>query len=75
LVDEDALIDALRHRRIAGAALDVFAVEPLPAQHPFRTLPNVLGTSHVGFVTEETYRIFFRDTVKNIANWLDTLSR
>jgi phosphoglycerate dehydrogenase-like enzyme len=71
LVDEDALIGALRQKRIAGAALDVFAIEPLPADHPFRTLPNVVATSHVGFVTEETYEIFYGDTVKNIVAWLD----
>jgi phosphoglycerate dehydrogenase-like enzyme len=70
LVDEDALIAALREKRIAGAALDVFATEPLPPEHPFRTLPNVLATGHVGFVTRETYEIFYRDTVKNIVAWL-----
>jgi phosphoglycerate dehydrogenase-like enzyme len=71
LVDEDALVDALRQQQIAGAALDVFSVEPLPAEHPLRSLPNVVATSHVGFVTEETYRIFYGDTVKNIVAWLD----
>ena len=75
LVDETALIDALRRRRIAGTALDVYDVEPLPADHPFRTLPNVVATSHVGFVTRATYEIFFRDTVKNIVTWLDERSR
>jgi phosphoglycerate dehydrogenase-like enzyme len=70
LVDEDALIAALHEKRIAGAALDVFATEPLPPDHPFRTLPNVLATGHVGFVTRETYEIFYRDTVKNILAWL-----
>ena len=72
LVDEDALADALRRKGIAGAALDVFAVEPLPAGHPFRTLPNVVATSHVGFVTRETYEVFYRDTVKNIDAWLSS---
>jgi phosphoglycerate dehydrogenase-like enzyme len=72
LVDEDALIEALTYKRIAGAALDVYAVEPLPADHPFRSLPNVVATSHVGFVTEETYKIFYGDTVKNILAWLTT---
>ena len=71
LVDEAALLDALRNRRIAGAALDVFAIEPLPADHPFRTLPNVVATSHVGYVTQETYHVFYGDTVKNIVAWLD----
>jgi phosphoglycerate dehydrogenase-like enzyme len=75
LVDEAALIDALQQKRIAGAALDVYAIEPLPAAHPFRTLPNVVATSHVGFVTEETYEIFYGDTVKNIVAWLDERAR
>jgi len=70
LVDEATLIDALEHQRIAGAALDVYDVEPLPAEHPFRRLPNVVATSHVGFVTRDTYEIFYRDTVKNILEWL-----
>jgi len=46
-------------------------VEPLPAAHPFRTLPNVVTTSHVGFVTNATYDVFYRDTVENIVAWLD----
>jgi phosphoglycerate dehydrogenase-like enzyme len=71
LVDEAALVDALQHRRIAGAALDVFAVEPLPAAHPFRTLDNVLATPHIGFVTQDTYETFYRQTVENILAWLD----
>jgi phosphoglycerate dehydrogenase-like enzyme len=71
LVDEASLIAALEGQRIAGAALDVFAIEPLPAAHPFRSLPNVLATSHVGFVTHDTYRIFFGDTVRSLVAWLD----
>jgi phosphoglycerate dehydrogenase-like enzyme len=70
LVDEAALIDALTRRRIAGAALDVFDTEPLPPAHPFRTLDTVLATPHIGFVTRETYTIFYRDTVENILAWL-----
>ncbi|HEY1723447.1 MAG TPA: D-2-hydroxyacid dehydrogenase family protein [Magnetospirillaceae bacterium] len=72
LVDEAALIEVLRARKIAGAALDVFETEPLPGDHPFRTLPNVLATPHIGFVTRSTYEIFFRDTVANIEAWLKT---
>jgi phosphoglycerate dehydrogenase-like enzyme len=70
LVDEKALINALKNRTIAGAALDVYNVEPLPESHPFRSLNNVLATPHIGFVTEDTYKIFYRDTVENIAAWL-----
>jgi len=71
IVDEKALVAALRKKRIAGAALDVFDTEPLPAKHPLRTLDNVLATPHIGFVTRQTYDIFYRDTVENIAGWLD----
>lgn len=71
LVDEDALVDALENKRIAGAALDVYATEPLPATHPLRSLANVIGTAHVGFVTRDTYQIFFGDTVKSLVAWLD----
>jgi phosphoglycerate dehydrogenase-like enzyme len=71
LADEAALIGVLRAKRIAGAALDVFDTEPLPPDHPFRTLENVVTTPHIGFVTRETYAIFYRDTVANITAWLD----
>jgi phosphoglycerate dehydrogenase-like enzyme len=71
LVDEAALVEALGRQAIAGAALDVFDIEPLPAGHPFRTLKNVVATPHVGFVTAKTYAIFFRDTVENLLAWLD----
>jgi phosphoglycerate dehydrogenase-like enzyme len=70
LVDENALIQALESRAIAGAALDVYDIEPLPASHPYRSLERLLVTPHIGFVTEETYKIFYRDTVENIAAWL-----
>jgi phosphoglycerate dehydrogenase-like enzyme len=70
IVDEAALIDVLIRKGIAGAALDAYVPEPLPADHPFRTLPNVLATPHIGYVTEDTYRIFFGETVENIAAFM-----
>ena len=70
IVDEPALIEVLRDRRIAGASLDVFDIEPLPADHPFRSLDNVLATPHIGFVARELYRTFYCDTVENITRWL-----
>jgi phosphoglycerate dehydrogenase-like enzyme len=74
IVDEAALIEALQARRIGGAALDVFDAEPLPADHPFRTLENVLATPHIGYVTEDLYRTFYSDAAASIAAWLDTNS-
>jgi phosphoglycerate dehydrogenase-like enzyme len=71
IIDQAALIEALQARRIAGAALDVFDVEPLAADHAFRTLDNVLATPHIGYVTEDLYRTFYGDAAANIAVWLD----
>jgi phosphoglycerate dehydrogenase-like enzyme len=71
LIDEKALIATLSEKRIAGAAIDVYDEEPLPAGHPFRRLDNVLATPHIGYVTEETYKIFYNDSVENIAAWID----
>ena len=72
IVDQAALIEALQARRIAGAALDVFNAEPLPADHPFRRLDNVLATPHIGYVTEELYRTFYGDAAASIAAWLES---
>src|SRR5271168_713527 len=70
IVDQPALLEALEQRRIAGFAVDVFDVEPLPADHLFRSLGNVLATPHLGYVTESLYRTFYRDCVRNIMDWL-----
>ncbi len=71
IVDEAALVNALRSRQIAGAALDVFDEEPLSPTHPFRSLDNVLATPHIGYVSENLYRTFYSDTVTNIRAFLD----
>jgi phosphoglycerate dehydrogenase-like enzyme len=71
IVDEAALIEALQSRGIAGAAVDVFDVEPLPPDHPFRKLDNVLATPHLGYVTEDLYRTFYADAAANIVTWLE----
>jgi phosphoglycerate dehydrogenase-like enzyme len=66
LIDNEALVQALTSGQIAGAGLDVFEIEPLPLNHPFRTLPNVIATPHIGFVTEENYRMFFEQSLENL---------
>jgi phosphoglycerate dehydrogenase-like enzyme len=70
LVDEAALIRTLQNKKIAGAAIDVFEIEPLPANHPFRSLPNVLATPHLGYGSKSLYEIFYRDSVENIRKWI-----
>ena len=70
LVDEKALAAALEENRIAGAALDVYQVEPLPAAHPFRSCENVVLSPHMGFVTWEAYHLFFRQAVECIDAYL-----
>ena len=69
IVDEPALIEALRERRIAMAGLDVFDQEPLPADHPLRRLDNAVLTPHIGYVSEEAYRNFYTGAVEAIAAW------
>jgi phosphoglycerate dehydrogenase-like enzyme len=71
IVDEGALIAALRERRIAGAGLDVFEPEPLPVDHPFLQLDNTLITPHLGYVTNETYERFYGEAVEDILGFLN----
>lgn len=71
IVDQTALLKALDEKRIAGAGLDVFDVEPLPVDHPYRKLDNVVLTPHLGYVSEQTYRRFYPDIVENIRAFLD----
>jgi phosphoglycerate dehydrogenase-like enzyme len=66
IVDESALVAALRAGRIAGAGLDVYDVEPLPVDHPLRSLPNTLLLPHIGYVTSDNYRTFYRHVVEDI---------
>jgi len=71
IVDQAALLAALQQKKIAGAGLDVFEVEPLPRDHPYRKLDNVVLTPHLGYVSEQNYRKFFSDIVEDIRAWLD----
>jgi phosphoglycerate dehydrogenase-like enzyme len=69
IIDEDALLQTLRERKIAGAAVDVFSVEPLPVDHPFRKLDNLVLTPHLGYVTEESFRNHYSQMVEGIDAW------
>jgi phosphoglycerate dehydrogenase-like enzyme len=71
IVVEAALIAALKAGQIAGAAIDVYDVEPLPPDHPYRNIDNLLATPHIGYVSRGLYERFYRDTVSNILAWLD----
>jgi len=71
IVDEAALIDILRAGRIGGLGVDVYEIEPLPADHPFRHLPNVIATPHIGYVTREGYAVYLGDCVANARAYLE----
>jgi len=71
IIDEAALITALKDRRIAGAGLDVFDIEPLPSDHPLRRLDNVVLTPHLGYVSLQNYRAYFAGVVEDIRGFLD----
>jgi phosphoglycerate dehydrogenase-like enzyme len=71
IVDEAALIDALERRTIAGAGLDVYDVEPLPLDHPLRRLPNSVLTPHIGYMTRESYAVYYSQMLEDIEAWLD----
>ncbi|AYC41149.1 D-2-hydroxyacid dehydrogenase family protein [Streptomyces griseorubiginosus] len=70
IVDQDALLAALHEGRIAGAAVDVFDTEPLPADHPLRTAPRLLATPHLGYVTQANYATYYGQAVENIEAYL-----
>ena len=71
IIDEKALIEAVQSNAIAGAGLDVFDHEPLPLDHPYRTLDNVVITPHIGYVSTQNYGAYFPDIVEDIRGWLD----
>jgi phosphoglycerate dehydrogenase-like enzyme len=66
IVDEAALVASIKSHQIAGAGIDVYEPEPLPSNHPFRSLEDVITTPHLGYVTRETYDIFYGDAVEDV---------
>lgn len=72
IVVEADLLDALESNTIAGAAIDVYDQEPLAADHPFRRLPKLLATPHIGFVSRDLYRRFYEGTIDNVVRWLES---
>jgi phosphoglycerate dehydrogenase-like enzyme len=70
IVDEPALIDALRRQSIAGAGLDVFDIEPLPLDHPLRSIPNTVLTPHIGYASKGSYALFYSQMLEDVEAWL-----
>jgi D-3-phosphoglycerate dehydrogenase len=71
IIDEKALLAALNGKSIAGAGLDVFDVEPLPLDHPFRKMDNVVITPHLGYVSQQNFAAYYPHIVDDIRGWLD----
>jgi len=71
IIEEKALLDALNKKQIAGAGLDVFDVEPLPLDHPYRKMDNVVITPHLGYVSQQNFDKYYPDIVENIRGFLD----
>jgi phosphoglycerate dehydrogenase-like enzyme len=71
IIEEAALLAALRGKTIAGAGLDVFDIEPLPADHPLRKMDNVVLTPHLGYVATQNYRAYFAGVVDDIRTFID----
>jgi len=71
IIDEKAMLEALQKKQIAGAGLDVFDVEPLPLDHPFRKMDNVVVTPHLGYVSQQNYEKYYPDILDDIRGFLD----
>ena len=70
VIETDALVEALQSGRIAGAGIDVYDDEPLAADHPLRSCPRTVLTPHLGYVTDQTYKAFYGQTVEDVEAWL-----
>jgi D-3-phosphoglycerate dehydrogenase len=70
IIDETALLEVLQQKKIAGAGIDVYSIEPLPVDHPFRKLDNMVITPHLGYATEEVFRGHYAQMVEGIDGWL-----
>ena len=71
IIEEAALINALNSKKIAGAGIDTFDIEPLPKNHPFLSTPNTLITPHIGYVTNESYEAYYDGIIENVITFLN----